>query len=128
MPHPEITVAEYLLIRLKELGVDHLFGVPGDFVLGFFNQVLKSDVTYVGTCNELNAAYLERLWDSNITLTTCLVDAGTTPMLLRMVQSGRLDARKLVSHRFQLTEIMKAYDTFANAARECALKVILTNK
>jgi TPP-dependent 2-oxoacid decarboxylase len=53
----EITVAEYLLTRLKEIGVDHLFGVPGDFVLGFFNQVLKSDVTYVGTCNELNAAY-----------------------------------------------------------------------
>jgi TPP-dependent 2-oxoacid decarboxylase len=53
----EITVAEYLLIRLKEIGVDHLFGVPGDFVLGFFNQVLKSDVKYVGTCTELNAAY-----------------------------------------------------------------------
>lgn len=53
----KITVAEYLLIRLKEIGVDHLFGVPGDFVLGFFNQVLKSNVKYVGTCNELNAAY-----------------------------------------------------------------------
>jgi len=57
MINSEITVAEYLLIRLKEIGVDHLFGVPGDFVLGFFNQVLKSDVQYIGTCNELNAAY-----------------------------------------------------------------------
>ena len=53
----EITVAEYLLTRLKEIGVDHLFGVSGDFFLGFFNQVLKSDLMYVGTCNELNAAY-----------------------------------------------------------------------
>jgi indolepyruvate decarboxylase len=53
----ETTVAAYLLTRLKEIGVDHLFGVPGDFVLGFFNQVLESDVRYVGTCNELNAAY-----------------------------------------------------------------------
>lgn len=53
----EMTVADYLLARLKEIGVDHLFGVPGDFVLGFLNQVLKSDVKYVGTCNELNAAY-----------------------------------------------------------------------
>jgi indolepyruvate decarboxylase len=53
----EITVAEYLMTRLKEIGVDHLFGVPGDFILGFFNQVLKSDLKYVGTCNELNAAY-----------------------------------------------------------------------
>lgn len=57
MSNSDITVADYLIIRLKEIGVDHLFGVPGDFVLGFFNQVLKSDLIYVGTCNELNAAY-----------------------------------------------------------------------
>ncbi len=57
MINTEITVAEYLLIRLKEIGVDHLFGVPGDFVMGFLNQVMKSDLKYVGTCNELNAAY-----------------------------------------------------------------------
>src|SRR3990167_6076947 len=53
----EITVAEYLVLRLKALGVDHLFGVPGDFVLGFLNQILTSELTYIGTCNELNAAY-----------------------------------------------------------------------
>ncbi|OGR94345.1 MAG: hypothetical protein A2016_04830 [Elusimicrobia bacterium GWF2_62_30] len=53
----EITVAGYLLKRLKEIGVEHLFGVPGDFAMGFFNQVLKSGVKYVRTCNELNAAY-----------------------------------------------------------------------
>ena len=57
MKSSEITVAGYLITRLKEIGVDHLFGVPGDFVLGFFNQVLKSELKYVGTCNELNAAY-----------------------------------------------------------------------
>lgn len=51
------TVAQYLLARLKQIGVDHLFGVPGDFCLGFLNQVLDSDVQFVGTCNELNAAY-----------------------------------------------------------------------
>jgi indolepyruvate decarboxylase len=54
---PECTVGQYLLTRLKQLGVDHLFGVPGDFVLAFLNQVLQSDVQYVGMCNELNAAY-----------------------------------------------------------------------
>jgi indolepyruvate decarboxylase len=57
MNNSEISVAEYLITRLKEIGVDHLFGVPGDFVLGFFNQVLKSKLQYIGTCNELNAAY-----------------------------------------------------------------------
>ncbi|WP_347986441.1 thiamine pyrophosphate-binding protein [Methylomonas sp. AM2-LC] len=53
----QFTVANYLISRLQEIGVDHLFGVPGDFVLGFLNQVLKSDLKYIGTCNELNAAY-----------------------------------------------------------------------
>ncbi|HEY5491823.1 MAG TPA: zinc-dependent alcohol dehydrogenase family protein, partial [Gemmatimonadaceae bacterium] len=70
--------------------------------------------------------HLERLWATNITLTTRLVDAGTTPMLLSMIQSGRLDARKLISHRFPLAAIMEAYDTFGNAARQRALKVVIT--
>ena len=50
-----------LIARLKEIGVDHLFGVPGDFVLGFFNQVEKSELKYIGTCNELNTATSRRL-------------------------------------------------------------------
>ncbi len=57
MKNTQITVGEYLLIRLKEIGVDQLFGVPGDFVMGFLNQVMKSEIEYIGTCNELNAAY-----------------------------------------------------------------------
>jgi alcohol dehydrogenase len=44
-----------------------------------------------------------------------------------MVESGRLDAKKLVSRRFNLSAIIKAYDTFANAAKQQALKVILKN-
>jgi len=51
------TVAEFILRRLKEVGVDHIFGVPGDFVLGLMNNVLKSDIELICTCNELNAAY-----------------------------------------------------------------------
>jgi len=69
--------------------------------------------------------HLETLWARNITLTTRLVDTVTTPMLLKVVQSGRLLPRKLVTHRFGLADAMKAYDTFGNAAREHALKVIL---
>jgi hypothetical protein len=51
------TVGDYLLTRLRQLGVDHMFGVCGDFVLGFCNQVIESGMEYVGTCNELNAGY-----------------------------------------------------------------------
>ncbi len=72
--------------------------------------------------------HLEKLWSHNITLTTRLVDTVTTPMLLKLVRSGRLEPRKLGTHRFGLADVMKAYDTFGNAAKERALKVILQNE
>jgi len=72
--------------------------------------------------------HVEKLWDRNITLTTRLVDTVTTPMLLKVVQSGKLQPAKLVTHRFALADVMKAYDTFGNAAKEGALKVILKNE
>lgn len=68
---------------------------------------------------------LERLWARNITLTTRLVDTAATPLLLKVVQAGRIRPKRLVTHRFPLGEVMKAYDTFADAARERALKVVL---
>ena len=52
------TVGDYLLGRLQELGVRHLFGVPGDYVLGFNAQIEATPgVQWVANCNELNAAY-----------------------------------------------------------------------
>jgi len=39
-----------------------------------------------------------------------------------------VDAAKLITHRFPLKDIIKAYETFGNAAKEQALKVILTNE
>lgn len=52
-----VTLGEFLCERLYQAGVQHLFGVPGDFSLGLFNFVIRSKIEYVGTCNELNAAY-----------------------------------------------------------------------
>lgn len=43
-------------------------------------------------------------------------------------RSGKLQPERLVTHRFALSEIMQAYDTFGNAADEGALKVVLTNR
>lgn len=57
-----------------------------------------------------------------------LVDTSTIPMLLKLVCSGKLHPGKLVTHRFAINDIMKAYDVFGNAARESALKVILKNE
>jgi len=69
---------------------------------------------------------LDKLWDRNVAITTRLVDTAVIPMLLKLVQSGKVEPGQLVTHRFALGDIMKAYDTFGNAASERALKVILT--
>jgi alcohol dehydrogenase len=70
---------------------------------------------------------LDKLWSHNITLTTRLVDTVTTPMLLKTVVSGKVQPQQLITHHFTLADVMKAYDTFGNAAEERALKVIITN-
>ena len=50
-------LARYLLHRLKEAGIGHLFGVPGDYNLDFLDEVIASPIKWIGTCNELNAGY-----------------------------------------------------------------------
>lgn len=52
------TVADYLLDRLAESGVRHLFGVPGDFTLAFLDHVERHPlIEWVGCANELGAGY-----------------------------------------------------------------------
>jgi alcohol dehydrogenase len=46
-------------------------------------------------------------------------------MLLRTLQSKKLDAKRLITHKFQLAKILDAYETFGNAAKTKALKVII---
>ncbi len=50
-------ISQYLLNRLNDLGSKHLFGVCGDVVLGFMEQVTKGPVKQINCCNELNAGY-----------------------------------------------------------------------
>lgn len=53
------TVSDYLLDRLKELGIDEIFGVPGDYNLQFLDHITaKKDLKWIGNANELNAAYM----------------------------------------------------------------------
>jgi alcohol dehydrogenase len=65
------------------------------------------------------------LWTKDLTITTGLVDTFTTPQLLQLITSGRLDATPFATHRFPLDETLAAYDTFAAAAETDALKVVL---
>ncbi|MFN5515610.1 MAG: alpha-keto acid decarboxylase family protein [Cyanobacteriota bacterium] len=52
-----LTVGRYLCNRLEALNAHHIFGVPGDYVLGLMDIILDSPLDLVCTCNELNAGY-----------------------------------------------------------------------
>jgi alcohol dehydrogenase len=124
------TAVEQVLKVTGGKGVDvaiEAVGIPSTFEL--CESIVKAGghIANVGVHGRSVQLHLEKLWASNITITTRLVDTATTQMLLKLVESGKLQPEKLVTHRFKLSEIMKAYDIFGNAAKEKALKVILAN-
>jgi alcohol dehydrogenase len=102
-------------------------GIPDTFDICQGIVAAGGHIANVGVHGKSVELHLERLWASNITITTRLVDTVTTPMLLKMVLSGKLKLRQLITHRFALKDTMQAYDTFGNAAKEKALKIILAN-
>ena len=120
--------------RVMELtggaGVDvaiEAVGLPATFDICQAIVAAGGRIANVGVHGKPVELHLEKLWDRNISITTRLVDTVTTPMLLKVVRSGKLQPSKLVTHRFAMNDIMKAYDTFANAATQGALKVVLTD-
>ncbi len=57
-PTREETIGGFLLRRLQELGLTHIFGVAGEFNLELLEQLEHTNgLQWVGCCNELNAAY-----------------------------------------------------------------------
>ncbi len=51
------TIGQYLLKGLYDAGVKHIFGVPGDYVLGFYDLMIKSPIQHIGTTREDSAAF-----------------------------------------------------------------------
>ena len=124
------SAAEKVLKLTDGKGVDvaiEAVGIPSTFEMCEAIVKTGGHIANVGVHGRSVELHLEKLWASNITITTRLVDTVTTPMLLKLAQTGKLQPEKLVTHRFKLSEVMKAYDIFGNAAKEKALKVILAN-
>jgi len=102
-------------------------GIPETLELCVDIVTAGGHIANIGVHGKSVLFHMENLWSHNITLTTRLVDTVSTPMLFKTVQSKKLNANQLITHHFTMDEIMKAYDTFENAAKEKALKVIITN-
>lgn len=135
----------------KRFGADAALD-PGDDVLGALNDLtdgLGADVAIeavgipetfemctslvrpgghvanVGVHGSPATLHLETLWIRDVTVTMGLVDTNTTPTLLRMLASRRLDVDGLVTHRYGIHEMQDAYDAFSRPADTGALKVAL---
>ena len=100
-------------------------GIPATFSLCEDIVAAGGTIANVGVHGIKVDLHLERLWSHNVTITTRLVDTVSIPMLLKTVQSKRIDAKQLITHRFKLDQVLQAYDTFGKAADTKALKVII---
>ena len=125
---PAGTAAEQVLRLTEGRGVDtaiEAVGIPATFELCQAIVAAGGTIANVGVHGVKVDLHLETLWSHNITITTRLVDTVSTPMLLKSVESKRIDAKQLITHRFKLSDIEQAYDTFGRAAQTKALKVII---
>lgn len=129
------SATENAIEKIKALtnnkGVDvaiEAVGVPATFELSQELIAPGGHIANIGVHGKSVTLHLEKLWSQNVTITTRLVDTVTTPLLLKTVQSKKLQPNQLITHHFRLNQVMEAYETFGNAAKEKALKVIMTNE
>src|SRR5476649_1419163 len=121
-------VMETVMTITGKRGVDtaiEAVGIPATFELCEKIIAPGGTIANIGVHGVKVDLHLESLWDRNLTITTRLVDTVTIPMLFKTVRSRKIDPKLLITHRFKLDHILDAYETFGNAAKTKALKVII---
>ena len=122
---PEQVVAEVT----AGLGADVVIeavGVPETFELCARLVRAGGHIANVGVHGNPVALHLESLWIKNITITTGLVDTYSTAKLLQMLTESQIDTQALITHHLRLDDMLAAYDVFADAGANGALKIVLT--
>jgi alcohol dehydrogenase len=82
-------------------------------------------IANIGVYSQSAELHKETLWVKNITIRMGVVNTTTIPLLLKTIQSGKLDPSPLITHRFPFANVLLAYEVFANAGKEHAVKIIL---
>jgi len=101
-------------------------GIPATFELCQDLVAPGGTIANIGVHGKKVDLHLEKLWGHNISITTRLVDTVTTPMLLRLFASGKVQAGELITHEYSFGEMEKAYTTFGAAAQHSALKMLVS--
>ncbi|MDR3491333.1 MAG: zinc-dependent alcohol dehydrogenase family protein [Gammaproteobacteria bacterium] len=119
---------EKLMKMTNGRGVDtaiEAVGIPATFNICEDIVAPGGTIANIGVHGTKVDLHLERSWSQNISITTRLVDTFATPMLLKTVVSKKINPNLLISHHFKLDTILEAYETFGQAAKTKALKVII---
>ena len=113
------------------LGVDvaiEAVGVPATFKTCVDIVRPYGTIANAGVHGKAVELPIQDLWISNVTIRTGLVDCNTVENLLNMVRSGRLNAKAMATHYFTFDQFEEAYDLFANAAENKAVKVVISRE
>src|SRR5471032_856677 len=124
----DVDAVEAIMQLTGGLGVDtaiEAVGIPATFELCEKIIAPGGTIANIGVHGVKVDLHLESLWDRNLTITTRLVDTVSTPMLLKVLQAKKLDAKSLITHRYKLDQVLEAYQTFGQAAETHALKVLI---
>ncbi len=103
-------------------------GLPQTFLMAVDIVRPGGHVANVGVHGTAVDLHLEELWIRNITISMGLVNANTTPMLLKLVASHKIPAERFATHFFTFDQVLEAYETFSNAATTKALKVVISRE
>jgi len=101
-------------------------GSPASFELAVSLARPGGRIANIGVHGQAATLHLEKQWIRDITITTGLVDTSSTPILMRLLTTGQIHAKRFITHRFALDEFDEAYEVFAGAPSTYALKVVLS--
>jgi len=102
-------------------------GTPATFELAVKLARPGGRIANIGVHGKPALLHLEEQWTRDITITTGLVDASSTPTLMRLVGSGQLAVDRFVTHHFGMDDFERAYDVFSDAGSG-ALKVFMSRE
>lgn len=120
-----MNLSDYIIQSCTKNKVEHLFGVPGDYILDFCKELSKKNTAccYINMCNELNAGYAADAYARITGLGVALVTYGVGSLSLvnavagafaeevpLLIISGAPDRKKLKSNT-NLHHMVNGYDT-----------------
>jgi len=115
-----LTDGEGVDVGMEAVGIPETFDVCQRIVRA------GGHIANIGVHGKSVDLQIQDLWIKNVTIRTGLVNTNTIPVLMRILEAGGVEAAGLITHRFGLADVEQAYDVFAAAKNEKAIKVLLT--